>query len=200
MYDCLTGRYQFACPSEGEVRVPLSSFRTFERLPGAEHPSVFKVTFECRCAGEHEGLVSHYELDWAPLATDALSFFNVMTSRIESPAEELKDHAVRQIRKGIWPWSFFCYPEEAARPAFPSDFVMLAPGERGVGVAVRCPSCRRTSVNLVSQDHIDVPFHNDDRVAVVEHVFAADSERTLNAFREELRSSSFDARRRDLAA
>ena len=123
-----------------------------------------------------------------------------MTSRLESSAAELKDHAVSHIRKGVWPWSFFCYPEEVARPAFPSDFVMLAPGDPGVGVAVRFPSCRRTSVNLVSQNHIDVPFHNDGEVAVVEHVFTADSERTLMAFREELSSSSFDAHRRDLAA
>ena len=34
MYDQLTGRYTFACPARGEVRVPLSRFRVLERLPG----------------------------------------------------------------------------------------------------------------------------------------------------------------------
>jgi hypothetical protein len=35
---------------------------------------------------------------------------------------------------------------------------------------------------------------------VVEHIFASDGNQTLEAFREELSSGSFDARRRDLAA
>jgi hypothetical protein len=34
----------------------------------------------------------------------------------------------------------------------------------------------------------------------VEHVFGRDRERALAAFREEILSSTFDARRRDLAA
>jgi len=32
MYDGLTARYTFPCPASGEVRVRVSSFRTFERL------------------------------------------------------------------------------------------------------------------------------------------------------------------------
>lgn len=200
MYDGLTGRYTFHCPLRGEVRVPLSSFRTFERLPGAARPVVFTITFECPCGEEHRGLVTHNELDLAPLASPQAAFFNLMTSRLESVADELLDLAVRRIRRGDWPWSFFCYPEDRPRPAFPSDFRLLAPGGRGLGVALRCPACSRTSVNLVSEKHVDVPFYSDSTVAVVEHIFASDLAETLAAFREELSSSLFDARRRDLAA
>jgi hypothetical protein len=50
-------------------------------------------------------------------------------------------------------------------------------------------------VNLVSHEHVDVPFHNDTRVGVVEHVFPDDALRTLEAFRAELYSAAFDARR-----
>jgi hypothetical protein len=64
-----------------------------------------------------------------------------------------------------------------------------------VGVAVRCPSCRKLSLNLVSYPHVDVPFHNDREVGVVEHVFAAGELATLDELRAELRSGSFDPRR-----
>ena len=59
MYDQLTGSYTFACPVHGEVRVTLSRFRILERLLGAAHPAVYKITFACDCGGEHDGLVTH---------------------------------------------------------------------------------------------------------------------------------------------
>jgi hypothetical protein len=55
-------------------------------------------------------------------------------------------------------------------------------------------------VNLVTREHVDLPFHNDPRVVVVEHLFAYDRAATIEAFREELSSASFDARVRRLAA
>jgi hypothetical protein len=55
-------------------------------------------------------------------------------------------------------------------------------------------------VNVVSREHVDVPFYNDRNVGVVEHVFPQDRALAVAAFREELDSSLFDARRRDLAA
>jgi hypothetical protein len=55
-------------------------------------------------------------------------------------------------------------------------------------------------VNLVTHRHVDVPFYNDRRVEVVEHIFSGDREATLAEFRAELDSGAFDARRRDLAA
>jgi hypothetical protein len=198
MYDSLTGRFTFPCPARGEARVTLSSFRELERLPGAAHPAVFRVLFACGCGEEHSGLVTHDDLDWAPLGLQGGSFYNVMTARLDPCELELSDLAARRIQAGEWPWSFFCYPEERPRPVFPSSFFLLAPSDGSLGLAVRCPACQRTSVNLVSQAHVDVPFHNDSAVGVVEHVFAVDVDRTLEAFRAELYSSSFDSRRLSL--
>jgi hypothetical protein len=195
MYDALTGRYTFACPAGGETRVALSAFRTLERLPGAAHPAVYRIRFACQCGDEHDGLVSHDDLAWAPLGLAGGRFLNLMTSRLESLADELGDVAAARIKAGVWPWSFFCFPEERPRPVFPSSFFLLAPGDGSLGLAVRCPACQRLSVNLVTHEHVDLPFHNDREVGVVEHVFADDAMRTLAAFREELWSASFDARR-----
>jgi hypothetical protein len=198
MYDPLTGTFTFACPTLGDARVSLSAFRQLERLPGAAHPAVYRVRFECRCGDDHDGLVTHDDLDWAPIGGVEGRFLNLMTSRLEALAEELVDLSARRIESGEWPWSFFCYPEERPRPVFPSSFAMLAPGGRALGIAVRCPACASVSVNLVSHRHVDVPFHNDRRIGVVEHVFVDDIERSVEAFRAELDSARFDARRIDL--
>jgi hypothetical protein len=195
MYDALTGRFTFACPARGEARVTLSAFRQLERLPGAAHPAVFQVRFECGCGEEHEGLVTHDDLDWAPLGLRGGVFYNFMTARLDVVDAELSDLAARRIQAGEWPWSFFCYPEEQPRPVFPSSFFLLAPGDASLGLAVRCPTCRRTSVNLVSHEHVDLPFHNDAEIGVVEHVFSEDAARALEEFRAELDSASFDIRR-----
>ena len=80
----------------------------------------------------------------------------------------------------------------------PSFFFLLTPGDGALGVAVRCPACRRLSVNLVSHEHVDLPFHNDRQVGVVEHLFRDDALATLEDFRTELWSSTFDAHRLDL--
>jgi hypothetical protein len=198
MYDALTSRYTFACPHRGESRVALSAFRTLEPLAGTGHPVVYRVRFACGCGDEHDGLVRHDELDWAPLGLDGGVFLNLMTSRVEPLAAELGDLAASRIRAGEWPWSFYCYPEERPRPVYPSAFMLLSPGEASIGLAVRCPACSRTSVNVVSHAHVDVPFHNDREVGVVEHVFADDAHATVEEFRAELWSAAFDARRLSL--
>ena len=201
MYDALRTRYTFSCPARGEASVTLSAFRELERLPGAAHPAVFRVRFACACGVDHTGLVSHDELDWAPLGLAAGPFVNLMTARLDEVSAELGDLAARRIKAGEWPWSFFCYPESRPRPVFPSSFRLLAPGAlRGsLALAVRCPACSSVSVNLVSRAHVDLPFHNDREIGVLEHVFAGDARRLLNEFRAELYSSSFDARRIALA-
>jgi len=200
MYDALRGRFTFSCPIHGESSVTLSAFRVLEQLPGAAHPAVFRVRFACRCGDEHLGLVSHDELDWAPLGLQDGVFLNLMTSRVERLDAEFGDLAARRIQAGEWPWSFFCYPEERPRPVFPSAFWLLAPGHVSgcVGVAVRCPACTQISINLVSREHVDLPWHNDRQVGVVEHVFAGDARRTMEEFRTELYSGEFDARRLSL--
>jgi hypothetical protein len=198
MYDTLTTSYTFNCPIHGETHVRLSRFRRIEQLPGAQHPAVFRVEFECGCGEDHPGLVTHEDLDWAPLGLhDDTQYVNLMTSRVEALGGELGELAASRIKKGEWPWSFFCWPEERPRPVFPSAFRLLAPAVSGdsVGLAVRCPACGKVSVNLVSRAHVDVPFVNDREVGVVEHHFREDAAATVAEFQAELWSGSFDARR-----
>jgi hypothetical protein len=198
VYDALTTRYTFPCPERGEARVALSSFRRIEQLPGPAQPAVFEIEFGCACGAEHPGLVSHAELDWAPLGLGGnATFVNLMTATVDPLDAELADLAARRIQAGEWPWSFFCFAEERTRPVFPSAFIVLAPAGSGeeVGLAVRCPACSSVSVNLVSTDQIDVPFHNDREIGVLEHIFALDAERMVEEFAAELYSASFDARR-----
>ena len=200
MYDALTSRYTFPCPGRGEARVQLSDFRELIRLPGTAHPAVYRVRFACRCGEEHLGLVSHDELDWGPLGLDAGVFLNLMTSRMEAVSEELWELAASRIQAGDWPWSFFCYPEDRPRPVYPSAFFLLAPGGDSLGLAVRCPACSKVSVNVVSEPHVDVPFHHDHEVGVVEHLFGDDPEAIVLEFSAELHSGRFDMRRLQLDA
>ena len=195
MYDALTARFTFACPTREHAHVTLSAFRRLDRLPGAASPAVYGIRFDCSCGEEHPGLVSHDELDWAPLGGQEGRFHDLMTSRSADTASELLEAAAAHLRAGEWPWSFFCYPEGRPRPVFPSAFVAVAPGGGRLGLAVRCPACGALSVNLVSQAHVDLPFANDARIGVVDHVFADDALRTLDEFRAELDSSRFDERR-----
>ena len=172
----------------------LSRFRRLDQLPGAEHPAVYRVEFSCGCGSDHPGLVTHDELDLAPLGlADETAYVNLMTSRVESLGTELGDLAAARIKAGEWPWSFFCWAEDRPRPVFPSAFTLIAPAGDRVGLAVRCPVCGSVSVNLVSRAHVDLPFVNDRDVGVVAHVF--DASTVVDEFLAELYSSSFDARR-----
>jgi len=198
MYDVLTTSFRLSCPQHGETSVRLSRFRRLEELPGPHHPTVYRIVFECGCGDEHPGLVAQDDLDLAPLGLeDDRTFLNLMTSRTDSLGLELTELAAQRIKAGEWPWSFYCWPEDRPRPVFPSAFRLLADGARGghVGVAVVCPVCGRISVNLVSREHVDLPFHNDREIGVVGHVFAEDAAATIDAFTAELYSASFDSRR-----
>lgn len=198
MYDALTTRYRFSCPTRGEAAVRLSGFRQLEQLPGPHHPAVYRVEFSCSCGQLHQGLVSHDELDWAPLGlTEQAGFANLMTSRIDSLADELTDLAAARIKAGQWPWSFFCWPEERPRQVFPSAFCVLAAAGRGdhVVVAVRCPVCVQLSLNVVSCQHVDLPFHNDRDVGVFTQLFEQPHE-TIEAFAPA--PAGFETRRLEL--
>ena len=201
MYDPLTSTFTFPCPHGTTTCVPLSSFRSLERLPGATRPPVFRVQFACGCGVQHPGLVSQTDLDWGHLgSTVDLTFRNLMTSRDDGLADELTQAAAASIGAGEWPWSFFCYLEDRPRPVTPSAFTLIAPGERLFGVAVECPGCASVSVNLVTQSHVDVPFRNDARIWVVPHVFERDALRAIDEFGAELASARFDERRLQLDA
>lgn len=199
VYDALTSTYALSCPHHGHTRLPLSSFRTLDRLPGASHPAVFRVSFACSCGDEHPGLVSHHDLDVAPLGLGlGGTFRNLMTARDDPLETELATVAASRIGAGEWPWSFFCFPEACPRPMTPSAIALIAPGERSCGLAVRCPSCSAVSVNLVTRAHVDIPFWNDASVGVIDHVFEEDVVRAVDAFRADLLSARFDERRLDL--
>jgi hypothetical protein len=194
--DALTGTFLLPCPRTGSSKVRLSSFREIERLPGPAHPAVYRVVFGCSCGGEHVALVAHDDLDWAPLGLgEGVTYVNLMTSRRDDLSSELSDLASSRIGRGEWPWCFFCYLENAPRPVTPSAFRLLASSLETVAVAVGCPACGSTSINLVSRSHVDVPFHSDARIGVVERVFETDAMRTVDAFRAELASASFDEKR-----
>ena len=199
MYDPLTSTYAFSCPHGGSPHVPLSAFRTLDRLPGASHPALFSVTFSCPCGAEHPGLVSHPELDVAPVGVGVEGEFrNFLTGHDDDLEAELSGLAATRIGAGEWPWSFFCFLEARPRPITPSALAVIAPGDRLRGVAVRCPCCGATSVNLVTREHLDIPFWNDRSVGVVDHVFGEDALRTVEEFRSLLDSSRFDERRLEL--
>jgi hypothetical protein len=191
--DALTGRFRLPCPATGSCGVRLSSFREIERLPGAAHPAVYRVTFACACGDEHTALVGHDALDWAPLGlTEERSYLNLMTSRPDGLADELCAIASANIGRGAWPWSFFCYLEDGPRAVTPSSFRLLCPRDGALGVAVHCPVCTSTSVNLVSASHVDVPFHSDAQIGVVAHVFREDELPTVAELRAELESATLD--------
>src|SRR5215213_10973716 len=105
MYDTLTAQYTFACPRHEHAHVALSAFRLLERLPGPVSPAVFGVRFDCGCGDEHPGLVSHDDLDWAPLGGHAGRFVDLMTSRTLDATGELLDAAAAHLQAGEWPWS-----------------------------------------------------------------------------------------------
>jgi hypothetical protein len=200
VYDPLTGYYSLSCPHRGEARLRLSSFRALDRLPGPSTPAVFSVLFACPCGEEHPGLVAHDELDVAPLGLGSeLTFRNVLTARDDPVGEELADLAATRIGAGEWPWSFFCYLESRPRSITPSAIARM--DDRGLredgllAVAVRCPACETTSVNVVTHHHVDVPFWNDPCVAVADHVFPDEAVRAADGFREELEAAGFDERR-----
>ena len=193
--DALTGTYRLPCPERGTLGVRLSAFREIDRLPGPAHPSLYRVVFLCGCGEEHVALVAHDALDWSLLGLDDDStFFNLMTSRRDDLASELAALASGHIHRGEWPWCFFCSREGAPRPVTPSAFRRLAPATAGVAVAVRCPVCEATSINLVTSPHVDVPFHSDRSVGVAADVVDDTVLRTADTFRAQLAAITFDER------
>ena len=111
-----------------------------------------------------------------------------------------RDLAARRIRAGEWPWSFFCYPEERPRPVFPSLVLRCSRPADGLARPRRRAArpARASSVNLVSHEHVDVPFHNDREVGVVAHVFADDARADARGVPRRALLGAFDARRLDL--
>ena len=206
MFDALRNRFRFTCPvRDRAVERPLSAFREIDRLPGPAHPPAYRVRYACTaCGGEHAALVSEYELDCAavaPAGDAGGTFLNLQTGRREPVAGELADLAGGELRRGNWPWSFFCACEHDVRPGYPSHLRVLAPASDGrlVGVAVACAICGEVSINLVSQRHLDQPFFHDPVLRYVERPLRPGAD-VIERFRHELWSSTFDEERNRFAA
>jgi hypothetical protein len=195
MYDALTASYEFECPARGTETVRLHEFRRIERLAGAAHPAVYRVAFACSCGDVHRGLVTHDDLDWAPLGLHDRGFLNLMTSRMDDVAVELGDLAVRRIRAGEWPWQFWCSFEDCRRPVFPSGFRVVAPWEGQIGFAASCSSCGRVSANVVSAEHVDVPFLSDTTVGVMRSPLRAVALESVDSFTDALSLAHVATRR-----
>jgi hypothetical protein len=201
MYDVLRASYRFHCPHlpEGGLRgVRLSAFRRLERLPGAAHPALYRVAYDCGCGELHLGLLSHADLDYAPLGDVETRFRNLLTGRTEPVGGELAEHARAQVQRGNWPWCLYCSREGRLKPVYPSSLLLVMPHERSdelLGVAMRCPTCGDASVNLVTQPHLDVPFYHDRVVRFVERPYGDGRDLTLERFHDELHSARFDSER-----
>jgi hypothetical protein len=205
VFDAVTNKYSFRCPIAGDTSwVAVSDFRQIRRLQGASAPAVFRVRYDCTCGSEHEGLVAHDTLDLEPLALDSSqTFFNIQTGTSELIASELGEMAMTMLKKGEWPWSFYCHPESAMRPGFPSSLRMIYPVEGDVharhGALVRCFSCQRMTVNLVSQEHLDVPFFSDRTIQYVDRILGTDHLSEEELFRHQLENGLFRTTRTDAA-
>jgi hypothetical protein len=206
-YDALAAVYRFECPERDDTaRVPLSAFRHVERLAGPAHPAVFQIAWSCACGAEHQALVKHDELDYAPLDPAAdVAFWDPLTGRLGGDlGSELAAAAMLRLRRGVWPWSFWCSAEERMRPGYPSALSWLAeagrtaPRRRLLGVGVRCATCGETSINVVSHRHLDEPFFHDREVGALSRPVGEMA--AIERFRDALWSGAFDTHRTDLAA
>ena len=128
-----------------------------------------------------------------------IEFRNLVTGRQESAAGELLDLARAQVQRGNWPWRLYCCREATLKPVFPSCLTHVAPAESDlVGVAMRCPSCGETSLNVVSHRHLDVPFYHDAVVHFIDRPFGDGRDLTLERFHDQLHSARFDSERGSL--
>lgn len=192
MYDALRNQYRLRCSAlEDHVWVAISSFRTIRRLRGAASPPVYRVEYDCPCGSRHESLVTHDRLDYEPIVGDSTqTFTNLLTGTRELVGAELGELAAGLIKQGRWPWTFWCHPESAARPGFPSSLRLISAehdhGDERLGVLVRCFSCSRLTVNLVTRQHLDVPFYNDRRISFIPQVFAGQRLSAEEHFRHQL--------------
>jgi hypothetical protein len=200
MFDMLRNQYELRCPESGgeTVWVSISSFRLIRRLRGATSPAIFRVVFDCSCGGRHEALLAHDTLDYEPIVGDLLAstqtFTNLLTGTRELVGFEFGEAAGRHIRAGRWPWTFWCHPESSARPAFPSALRMLTPlgdqhataPDAPIGALVRCSSCQRLTVNLVTRRHIDEPFYNDATIRFVDRLLPGEHVTDEELFRHQL--------------
>ena len=176
------------------------------RLPGAAHPAVYRIAYDCSCGDHHVGLVSHDDLDYGPLHAGG--------GRIPQPPDRPYRAGRRRAGRARpipcaareLAVAAVLLPEARMRPVWPSSLAMVAPAESGrdgvlIGVAMSCPGCGEVSVNLVTGAHLDVPFYHDKVVRYVDRPYGDGRDLTVDVFhhRAALRPVRQRARRPDLA-
>ena len=176
MYDVIRASYRFHCPRHphGELHsVALSRFRSIERLPGAAHPAVFRVTYRCDCGDDHVGLVSHDDLDYAPIGAAERRVPNLLTGRTGAGRGRAARAGPEPGAEGQLAVAAVLRPRgeaEAGVPVQPDAWSARPRAELG-GVAMRCPSCGELSLNVVTESHLDVPFYHDRTVRLIDRPF-----------------------------
>ena len=178
MYDALTRPLHLRVPdARGEPRRGSRPSASSTGSPGRRIRPSTSVRFACPCGDEHVGLVTHDELDWAPLGLGGGVFLNLMTSRLEPLGDRARRPRRAADRGGRVALELLLLPGGAAAAGLPVGVLRCSRrATAALGVAVRCPACATVSVNLVSPSHVDLPFHHDREIGVVEHVFAEDAD------------------------
>ena len=174
MYDPLRAEYRMRCPerdSDGERRygVTLSQFVSVTRLPGRPASGrllraspVRRVRRIARRAADARRARPRARGGRRPPGEP---FWEPLTGRIAGDAgEELREAAASHVRRGDWPWLFWCAEERCRKPLFPSEIRFAARRDDRVGIAVVCSACERASLNVVTPWHLDVPFFHDRAV------------------------------------
>ena len=200
MYDALTIRVHLLVPAaRRDARCACRASARLDRLPGAQHPAVYRVEFACGCGAEHPGLVTHDDLDWAPLGlADETTFLNLMTSRLDSRRR-------RARRPGR------CADQGGGVAV---ELLLLARGAAAAGVPVGVPAARADGAGRSRRARgalpglrqgLREPRHARARRRAVRErprggggrapVRRATPTRCCDEFHEELYSASFDARR-----
>ena len=182
-------------------RVRLSSFRVLERLPGAAHPAVYAIRFACGCGDEHDALVPHDELDWAPLGLGARPDVRESDDgpyRGCRPTSFAANGRCGGSRRGSGRGVSSATSRNARGPVTPSAFLVLAPGEATIGLAVSLPRVWLDVGQRRQPRARRLPVLERRDVGVVRHVFGPDALRTIEQFRAELASAAFDQKRLEL--
>ena len=177
--------------------VALSRFRSIERLPGAAHPAVYRISYLCDCGDHHQGLVAHSDLDYGPIAPQPeLEFRNLLTGRTEPVADELADLARRHVQRGNWPWRLYCSAEAALKPVFPSSLALVR-RRPPTWSAWRCAarpaaSCPSTSSPRATWTCRSITTRS---IKILERPFGDRRDLTVDRFHAELHSAGFDVER-----
>ncbi len=196
MYDTLTTPTRSPAPCTARRTCGSRASAGSRSCRARTHPAVYRVEFACGCGHEHPGLVTHDDLDWAPLGVqDETTFVNLMTSRVEPIGER-----ARRSRRGA---------DQGGGVAV--ELLLLAGGAAAARVPVgvqaaraggdRRPRRRRRALPGVREGVGQPRLARARRRAVRERprgggggaLFEDDAAATLEEFRAELWSGAFDA-------